>query len=70
MFAGAQGDHFLFAKATQAAIEANHELFIGLANQDFLNNEFGYVVEFGMITEIDTEQYTNTAGTILWFDSE
>jgi hypothetical protein len=69
MFAGAEGDHFLFAKATQAAIEADHELFIGLANQDFLNNEFGYVVEFGMITEIDTEQYTNTAGTTLWFDS-
>jgi hypothetical protein len=69
MFAGAQGDHFLFAKATQAAIEANHELFIGLANQDFLTGEFGYVVEFGMITEIDTEQYTNTAGTTLWFDS-
>jgi hypothetical protein len=69
MFAGAEGDHFLFAKATQAAIEADHGLFIGLANQDFLNNEFGYVVEFGMITEIDTEQYTNTAGTTLWFDS-
>jgi hypothetical protein len=70
MFAGAQGDHFLFSKATQAAIAANHELFIGLANQDFNNNEYGYVVEFGNITEIDTTQYTSTAGAILWFDSE
>jgi hypothetical protein len=68
MFAGAQGDHFLFAKATQAAIEANHELFIGLANQDFLNNEFGYVVEFGNVTGIATNTYA--AGDILWFDSE
>ena len=70
MFAGAQGDHFLFTKATQAAIEANHELFIGLANQDFANNEFGYVVEFGRLDQIDTTVYTSTAGTILWFDSE
>ena len=69
MFAGAQGDHFLFAKATQAAIEANHELFIGLANQDFANNEYGYVVEFGRIDQIDTTVYTSTAGATLWFDS-
>jgi hypothetical protein len=68
MFAGAQGDHFLFSKATQAAIEANHELFIGLANQDFLNNEFGYVVEFGNVTGLATNMYD--AGDILWFDSE
>jgi len=69
MFTGAEGDHFLFAKATQAAIAANHEYFIGLADQDFSNNEFGYVVEFGNITNIDTTVYTSTAGTTLWFDS-
>jgi len=68
MFAGAEGDHFLFTKATQAAIEADHELFIGLANQDFLNNEFGYVVEFGNITGLVTDAYA--AGDTLWFDSE
>jgi len=68
MFAGAEGDHFLFAKATQAAIEANHELFIGLANQNFLNNEFGYVVEFGNVTGLATNMYD--AGDTLWFDSE
>jgi len=68
MFAGAQGDHFLFAKATQAAIAANHELFIGLANQDFDNNEFGYVVEFGNVTGLTTNMYD--AGDTLWFDSE
>jgi hypothetical protein len=68
MFAGAEGDHFLFAKATQAAIDVNHELLIGLADQNFLNNEFGYVVEFGNVTGIATDTYA--AGDILWFDSE
>jgi hypothetical protein len=67
MFAGAQGDHFLFSKATQAAIASNHELFIGLASQDLSNNEYGYVTEFGNIKEIDTSDYT--AGDILWFDA-
>jgi hypothetical protein len=68
MFAGAQGDHFLIAKATQAQLEINHEYILGLANQDFSNNEYGYVVEFGRVDAIDTSDYT--AGDILWFDSE
>ena len=67
MFAGAQGDHFLFSKATQAAIEANHHLFIGLASQNLVTNEFGYVTEFGNVTGLNTSGYT--AGDILWFDS-
>jgi len=68
MFAGAQGDHFLIAKATQAALSTNHEYILGLANQNFANNEYGYVVEFGRVDAIDTSMYT--AGDILWFDSE
>ena len=67
MFAGQQGDHFLFAKATQAAIAANHEYFLGLATQDLLTGEFGYVTEFGNVTGLDTTTYT--AGDILWFDA-
>jgi hypothetical protein len=67
MFAGAQGNHFLFAKATQAAIDANHEYFIGLAKTDMANNEYGYVTEFGNISGLNTSSYT--AGDILWFDS-
>jgi hypothetical protein len=66
MFAGVQGDHFLIAKATQAAINSNPDYFLGLAAQDFLSNEFGYVTEFGRIDQIDTSGYT--AGDILWFD--
>jgi len=68
MFAGAQGDHFLIAKATQAALEANHEYFLGLAAHDFVNNQYGYVTQFGRLEAMDTSDYT--AGDILWFDSE
>lgn len=67
MLAGQEGDHFLLAKATQAAISANHEYFLGLASQDLVQGEFGYVTEFGKITELDTSGYT--AGDILWFDA-
>jgi hypothetical protein len=68
MFAGAEGDHFLITKATQAALEANHEYFLGLAAQDFANNQYGYVTQFGRLESMDTSDYT--AGDILWFDSE
>jgi len=57
----------LFSKATQLAIQGRHELFIGLASQDLSNNEYGYVTEFGKVTDIDTSDYE--AGDILWFDS-
>jgi len=67
MFAGQEGDHFLLAKATQAAISSNHEYFLGLANETLAQGEFGYVVEFGTVSEIDTTAYT--AGDILWFDA-
>ena len=67
MLGGQEGDHFLLSKATQTAIAANHEYFLGLASQDLVQGEFGYVTEFGKITEIDTSGYT--AGDILWFDA-
>jgi hypothetical protein len=67
MFAGVEGDHFLITRATQAAISANHEYFLGLAAQDLVNNEFGYVVEFGRLNQIDTTDFT--AGDTIWFDA-
>ena len=67
MFAGVQGDHFLVAPAVQATIEANHEYMLGIANQDFANNEFGYVTEFGRVSGLNTSAYT--AGAIIWYDS-
>ena len=68
MFAGVQGDHFLIAKATQAALAANHEYFLGLATQSLSIGEFGYVTEFGRLNQLDTTVWT--AGDVLWFDSE
>lgn len=74
MFAGAQGDHLLMASATQAVVNANPEYFVGVATQDFVNNQFGYVTVFGKVRELDTTIYRNgdpsSEGKILWFDSE
>jgi len=67
MFAGVEGDHFLVAPAVQATIEANHEYMLGIANQDFALNEFGYVTEFGRVSGLNTDAYT--AGDIIWYDS-
>jgi hypothetical protein len=67
MFAGVQGDHFLVAPAVQATIDTNHEYMLGIANQDFANNEFGYVTEFGRVSGLNTSAYT--AGAIIWYDS-
>ena len=68
MFAGSQGDHLLMAKATQATINANPEYFIGVATQDFTNNQFGYVTVFGKVRELNTLAYTQ--GAVLYFDSQ
>jgi hypothetical protein len=68
MFAGSEGDHILVAKATQAAINANPEYFIGVAPQAFTNNEFGYVTVLGKVRGLNTLAYTQ--GAVLYFDSQ
>ena len=66
MFAGSQGDHLLMSVATQSVINANPEYFIGVATQDFVNNEFGYVTVLGKVRELNTTIYS---GAVLYFDS-
>lgn len=66
-FAGAQGDHLLIKKAVPSEITTNPEYFVGVATQDFANNEFGYVTVFGQVRDLDTEIYPE--GTVLYFDS-
>ncbi len=66
MFAGSQGDHLLMSVATQSAINANPEYFIGVATQDFANNDFGYVTVLGKVRELNTTIYS---GSVLYFDS-
>ena len=73
MFAGAEGDHVLIAKATQAVINASPEYFIGVATQNFTTNQYGYVTSFGSVRDLDTTIYRNipdsAEGNILYFDS-
>jgi hypothetical protein len=73
MFAGAEGDHVLMAKATQAVINANPEYFIGVATQNFTTNQYGYVTSFGSVRDLDTTIYRiapdSSEGNILYFDS-
>lgn len=66
-FNGSQGDHLLIKKAVPGEINLNPEYFIGVATQDFINNEFGYVTVFGKVRGLNTTVYTNP---VLYFDSE
>ena len=67
MFSGVQGDHILIAKADAATINTNPEYFIGIATQDFANNQFGYVTVFGNVRGLNTTAYT--LGSVLYYDS-
>ena len=64
MFAGAEGDHLLIQKANINASGFRQEWVIGVANQDFDNNEFGYVTSFGKVRNIDTLAFNE--GDLLW----
>lgn len=66
-FAGVQGSHLLIKKAVPSEINGNPEYFVGIATQDFTNNEFGYVTVFGQVRNIDTEIYPE--GTVLYYQS-
>lgn len=68
MFAGVQGDHILIAKADAATINANPEYLIGVATQDFTNNQFGYVTVFGNVRGLNTTGYT--LGSVLYYNSQ
>jgi hypothetical protein len=66
-FAGVQGDHLLIKKAVALEINANPEYFMGVATQDFSNNQFGYVTAFGNVRGLNTTSYN--LGEILYFNS-
>ena len=66
MFAGVQGDHILIARADATVLGFIPEWVIGVATQDIVTNEFGYVTSFGKVRDIDTRGYT--AGSLLWLN--
>jgi hypothetical protein len=53
--------------ADAATINANPEYFIGIATQDFANNQFGYVTVLGKVRGLNTSAYT--AGDLLYYNS-
>ena len=67
MFAGAQGDHLMIQKADVTVPGFRQEWVIGVATQDFDNNEFGYVTSFGKVRELDTLAFTE--GDLLWLSA-
>lgn len=67
MFAGVQGDHILIAKANPTTINSNPEYFMGLATQDFITNQFGYVTSFGNVRSLNTSSFS--LGSVLYFNS-
>lgn len=64
MFAGAQGDHLLIQKADVTVPGFRQEWVIGVAAQDFATNEFGYVVSFGKVRQLNTSAFSE--GDLLW----
>lgn len=66
-FAGAQGNHLLIKKAVPSEINNNPEYFVGVATQDFANNQFGYVTVFGQVRTLNTLIYPEA--TVLYFQS-
>jgi hypothetical protein len=67
MFAGAQGDHILFAKADPTVPGFIDQWIIGVATQAIANNNFGYVTTFGKVRELNTGSYN--AGDLLYLDN-
>ena len=67
MFAGAQGNHLLIQKADVTVTGFRQEWVIGVANQDFNNNEFGYVTSFGKVRNINTSAFNE--GDLLWLST-
>lgn len=66
MFAGAEGDHALFAKADVNAVGFQPRYVIGLSTQDITNGTFGYVTNFGKVHQLNTAAWA--PGTSLYLD--
>lgn len=66
MFAGAQGDHLLMTKADASVAGFREEWVIGVATQNFVNNEYGYVTTFGVVRQLNTSGFAE--GDLLYFD--
>jgi hypothetical protein len=68
MFAGAQGDHVLIAKADHGSVGFKPEYIMGVATQAFATNDFGYITSFGKVRGLNTS--TLNEGDILYSDPD
>jgi hypothetical protein len=68
MFAGAQGGHLLISKCDMSAPNFHPTHIVGVATQDFSNNEFGYATSLGKVRDLDTSDYDE--GTILFVSAD
>jgi hypothetical protein len=66
MFGGADGEHIIGLRNNMSATGYIPEWFIGIATQNFTNNQFGYVTVFGKVNKLNTLAYTE--GDILYAD--
>lgn len=66
MFAGANGDNILAAKATSVAINANPKVLMGIAETNIAQNATGYIRWFGLLEGINTNAYN--VGDLLYFN--
>lgn len=66
MFGGTSGEHILGLRNDMSSVGYIPEYFIGIATQNFTNNQFGYVTVFGKINGLNTLAYT--VGDLLYAD--
>lgn len=57
MLSGVEGNHFKIKKANINILNTSPELFLGVATQNILNGQFGYVTNFGFVRNFDTTPY-------------
>ena len=53
-------------KAVGSEIKVQSKLFMGVASEDILNNQSGYLQTFGLLRNINTSIYN--LGDVLYFD--
>lgn len=68
MYVGSQGDHLLFAKATQEALLTFPKKLLGIATHNADANGWLYVTWFGKVNGVYTQQYDPANGPILYWD--
>ena len=68
-FVDIQGDHYRVKKVNVDEVNANPDLFMGIATVDGVDNEYVKVTWFGEVNDIDTSMYTLPDDTILYLST-